>query len=79
MGDAPYKKSVKLGLSGEAVMIGGLCATNRGVAQCVLGTVPEPRVSPIDDVFRYARLARVIDDSAAPIETAPFAAREPTF
>jgi hypothetical protein len=79
LGDAPYKKSVKLSLLGEVVMIGRLCATNHGVAQCVLDAVREPRVIPIQDVFRYAHPARISDGPRARPEAAPFAAREPTF
>jgi hypothetical protein len=79
VGDAPLnKKSIKLGLSGEA-LFERLCATQRGMARCALNAVPEPRVLPIHESFRYADLARNIDGPGAAIEAAPFAAREPTF
>jgi hypothetical protein len=74
-----YKKSIKLSLLGEVVMIGRLHATHRGPAQCLLDAVPEARVIPIYDVFRYAHPARISDGPGAGPEAAPFAAREPTF
>lgn len=76
---ALYKKSIELGLSGEAVMIVRLCATHCGAAQCLLDAVTEPRGIPIHDVFRYAGLARIIDGSGVGLEVAPFRAGEPTF
>ena len=45
-------------------MIVRLYATHCGLAQCLLDAVPEARVIPIHDVFRYADLARIIDGLA---------------
>jgi hypothetical protein len=74
-----YKKSIKLGRLGEAVMIVRLYATHGGPAQCFLDAVPEARVIPICDVFRYAGLARIIDGPGAGLEAALLGAGEPTF
>jgi len=41
--------------------------------------VPEPRVIPIQDVLRYAGLARIIDGLGAALEAALLGAGEPTF
>ena len=70
-------KGVKLRLSGEAEVIGRLCATHCGAAHCILDAVPEPRAIPIPALVPYAGLARVIDRSGAGL--APFGAAEPTF
>ena len=72
-------KGVKLGLSGEAVMVGQLCATSRGVAHCVLQAVPAPSVIPLHEVFRYPDLTRFVDPLAAGSEAPPVGAGEPTF
>jgi hypothetical protein len=60
-------------------MIVRLYATHRGLAQCVPDAVPEARVIPIHDVFRYAGLARMIDGPGAALEAAFLGAGEPTF
>ena len=74
-----YKKSSKLGLWGEAVVTGRLNATYRGAAQCLLETVPEPRITPIHDVFGYSGSARAITGPGVGSESALFGAGEPTF
>jgi len=60
-------------------MIGRLYATHCGAAHCILAAVPGPRVCPIQEVFRYAELARIIDARCATLEVALFGAGEPTF
>jgi hypothetical protein len=60
-------------------MIGRLYATHCGAAQCFLDAVPEPRIIPIHDVFRYAGVALIIDGRGAGLELAPCGAGEPTF
>ena len=67
-----HKKSIKLGLWGEAVMIRRLRAMHCGMVPCVLDAVPEQRVIPID-VFRHAGLTRIVDGPDAGAEAAPFA------
>jgi hypothetical protein len=61
------------------VIIGRLYATYCGAAHCILDAVPEPRIIPIQEVFQYAHLARMIDAPYAALEVAPFGAGEPTF
>ena len=61
------------------MMIGRLLATHCGAAHCILDAVPKPRITPIQEVFRYASFARIIDASYAALEVALFGAGEPTF
>jgi len=61
-------------------MIGRLYATHCGAAQCVLDSLPEPRLFAIHDVFQYAAgLNRILDGPGRGLEAPPFESREPTF